>query len=99
MLDDLGATDLGCTGSPFYETPHLNRLAKDGMRFTQAYSACTVCSPTRASLMSGKYPARVGVTDFHSEISGARSTVERLQGQGRDALRPCRAHVPAAPAR
>ena len=64
MIDDLGWRDLHCTGSDFYETPNLDRLASQGIRFTNAYAACPVCSPTRASLMSGKYPARVGVTNF-----------------------------------
>lgn len=64
MIDDLGWADLGCYGSSFYETPNLDRLASQGMRFTQAYAAAPVCSPTRASMMSGKYPARVGVTQF-----------------------------------
>lgn len=64
LADDLGWTDLGCYGSDFYETPHLDRLAKDGMRFTQNYSACTVCSPTRAALLTGKYPARLHITDW-----------------------------------
>ncbi|HTL28713.1 MAG TPA: sulfatase [Tepidisphaeraceae bacterium] len=64
LCDDLGWKDLGCYGSSFYETPNLDRLAKEGMRFTQAYAACPVCSPTRASLLSGEYPARVGVTDY-----------------------------------
>ncbi|MGE0757146.1 MAG: sulfatase [Pirellulaceae bacterium] len=64
LADDLGWTDLGCYGSDLYETPHLDQLARDGMRFTQAYSACTVCSPTRASLLTGMYPARLHVTDW-----------------------------------
>ena len=64
LVDDLGWRDLGCCGSEFYETPHLDRLASEGMRFTDAYAACPVCSPTRASIMSGKYPATVGVTNF-----------------------------------
>jgi arylsulfatase A-like enzyme len=64
LIDDLGWRDLGCYGSSFYETPHLDRLAAGGMRFTDAYASCPVCSPTRASLMSGKYPARVGVTQW-----------------------------------
>jgi len=64
LIDDLGATDLGCTGSTFYETPNIDRLAARGMNFTQAYSACTVCSPTRASLLTGKYPARLHLTDW-----------------------------------
>ncbi len=60
--DDLGWADLGCYGSEFYETPHLDRLAQSGMRFTNAYATCPVCSPSRASLMTGKYPARIGMT-------------------------------------
>src|SRR6185295_4477538 len=64
LADDLGWRDLGCTGSTFYETPAIDRLASQGMRFTQAYSACNVCSPTRASLMTGKYPARLHTTNF-----------------------------------
>lgn len=64
LADDLGWTDLGCYGSDLYQTPNIDRLAQDGMRFTQAYSACTVCSPTRAALMSGEYPARLHVTDW-----------------------------------
>jgi arylsulfatase A-like enzyme len=64
LADDLGWTDLGCFGSDFYETPHIDRLAKEGMKFTQNYSACTVCSPSRSALLTGKYPARLHVTDW-----------------------------------
>jgi arylsulfatase A-like enzyme len=64
LADDLGWRDLGCTGSTFYETPAIDRLAVQGMRFTQAYAACNVCSPTRASIMTGKYPARLHTTNF-----------------------------------
>jgi arylsulfatase A-like enzyme len=64
FADDLGYKDLGCFGSSFYETPHLDALAKDGVMFTNAYAACPVCSPTRSSLMSGRYPARTKNTDF-----------------------------------
>src|SRR2546426_1653758 len=64
LADDLGWTDLSCYGSDFYETPHIDRLAREGMKFTQAYSACTVCSPTRAAILTGKYPARLRVTDW-----------------------------------
>jgi hypothetical protein len=58
LADDLGWTDLGCFGSDLYKTLNLDRLADQGMKFTQNYSACTVCSPTRAALLTGKYPAR-----------------------------------------
>lgn len=64
LVDDLGWTDLGCMGSDYYETPHIDRLAAEGMRFTSAYSACTVCSPTRAAYQTGKYPARLRITDW-----------------------------------
>jgi arylsulfatase A-like enzyme len=64
LADDLGWTDLACYGSDLHETPHLDRLASDGTRFTQSYSACTVCSPTRAALLTGKYPARLHITDW-----------------------------------
>ncbi|WP_395752183.1 sulfatase [Prosthecobacter sp.] len=64
LIDDMGWTDLGCYGSKYYETPHIDKLAQDGMRFTQAYSACTVCSPTRAAMMTGKSPARLHITDW-----------------------------------
>jgi arylsulfatase A-like enzyme len=64
LADDLGQRDLGCYGSTFYQTPNLDRLALDGMRFTDAYAACPVCSPTRASLMTGQWPQRTGITDY-----------------------------------
>jgi len=64
LADDLGWTGLGTFGSDFYETPNLDTLADKGMKFTNAYAACTVCSPTRASVMTGKYPARLRLTDF-----------------------------------
>ena len=63
-IDDLGWKDLGCQGSRYYETPNIDRLASQGVRFTDAYAACAVCSPTRAALMTGRYPARHGVTDW-----------------------------------
>jgi len=64
LADDLGWTDGGCFGSKFYETPHIDRLATQGMRFTDSYSACTVCSPSRAALLAGQYPARLHLTDY-----------------------------------
>lgn len=64
LIDDMGWADGGCFGSKFYQTPHIDALAKSGMRFTQAYAACAVCSPTRAALMTGKYPARLHITDW-----------------------------------
>jgi arylsulfatase A-like enzyme len=64
LADDLGQRDLGCYGSTFYETPNLDRMAKEGVRFTDAYAACPVCSPTRASVMTGQWPQRTGITDY-----------------------------------
>ncbi|HEV3344709.1 MAG TPA: sulfatase [Pirellulales bacterium] len=64
VVDDLGWADLHCYGSRFHRTPHLDRLAQGGRRFTQAYAACPVCSPTRAALMTGKHPARLHLTDW-----------------------------------
>jgi arylsulfatase A-like enzyme len=64
IADDLGWADLGCYGSKYHKTAHLDRLAADGMRFTQAYAAAPVCSPTRAAIMTGKHPARLGITDW-----------------------------------
>ena len=64
LVDDLGWADLTCYGSKFHKTPNLDRLAASGMRFTDAYAACPVCSPTRAAIMTGQHPARVGITDW-----------------------------------
>ena len=64
LMDDLGWRDAGCQGNSFYETPNIDRMAAEGMRFTNAYAACPVCSPTRASVMTGKYPARLRLTDW-----------------------------------
>lgn len=64
LVDDLGWTDVGCYGSSFYETPNIDALAESGVRFTDAYAACHVCSPTRASILTGKYPATINLTDW-----------------------------------
>lgn len=64
LVDDLGWIDPACYGNPFHETPNIDRLASQGMRFTDAYAACPVCSPTRASILTGRYPATVNLTDF-----------------------------------
>lgn len=70
VVDDLGQRDLGCYGSTFYETPHVDRLAREGMLFSQAYAACPVCSPTRASLLTGMWPQRTGITDYIDSSGG-----------------------------
>ena len=64
LVDDLGWSDIGCFGSRFHETPNIDRLAEEGVRFTNAYAACHVSSPTRASLMTGRYPASIRLTDW-----------------------------------
>jgi arylsulfatase A-like enzyme len=64
LADDLGQRDLGAYGSTFYETPNIDRLAKEGAKFSDAYAACPVCSPTRASILTGQWPQRTGITDY-----------------------------------
>ncbi len=83
LLDDLGWADLGCYGSAFYETPRLDALAGESMRFTDAYAAAPVCSPTRASILTGQYPARIPLTNF---IAG--------QARGRLLSAPYLHHLP-----
>jgi arylsulfatase A-like enzyme len=76
VVDDMGWKDLGVYGSDFHRTPQIDALAKDGVRFTNAYSACTVSSPTRAALMTGKYPAKLHLTDW---IEGHKMPKAKLQ--------------------
>ncbi len=64
LVDDLGWGDFGCYGAEFYETPNIDKLANQGMLFRNAYAACTVCSPSRAAILSGCYPARLHLTDW-----------------------------------
>ncbi len=70
LADDLGRPDLSGEGSTFHETPNIDRIASEGMRFENGYSTCQVCSPSRASIMTGKYPARHGITDYIGAPSG-----------------------------
>ncbi len=80
LVDDLGWSDVGCYGSDFYETPNIDRLASEGVRFTNAYAACHVCSPTRASILTGKYPARLHLTDW---LAGRKDfKFQELKGAG-----------------
>ena len=86
-IDDLGWTDLACFGSDYYETPHIDQLAGSGMKFTNAYAACAVCSPTGAAIMTGRYPARVGITDwiraqFQGGKGGGEAPTEYVGGKG-----------------
>ena len=70
VADDLGWSDLSVQGSPFYETPRIDSLATDGVRFTQGYATCQVCSPSRASLMTGQFPARLNITEWIGAAAG-----------------------------
>ena len=72
LVDDLGQKDIGIEGSTFYETPNIDKLASSGMRFTHGYATCEVCSPSRASIMLGKYPPRIGITDWIGAATGTR---------------------------
>lgn len=77
LVDDYGIKDVGIEGSTFYETPNIDQLARSGMRFTQGYAACQVCSPSRASIMTGQYPARHGITDYIGAAVGDAFAKER----------------------
>jgi len=79
LVDDLGWADVGCNGSSFHETPHIDALAASGMRFSNAYAACPVCSPTRASIMTGRHPVRVDITDWIPGSTASRSYNARFQ--------------------
>ena len=77
-VDDLGISDLACYGSDLHETPHLDKIASAGARFTSAYAAAPVCSPTRAALMTGKHPARLGMTIWHEAAAKGPNQSEPL---------------------
>jgi arylsulfatase A len=78
LIDDLGWADVGCFGSTYHKTPNIDRLAGEGMRFTDAYAACGVCSPTRASILTGKYPARLHLTDWIPGEGNAAANALRI---------------------
>jgi arylsulfatase A-like enzyme len=78
LADDLGWRDLSNEGSTFYESPHIDKIAQGGMKFTQGYAACQVCSPSRASILTGKYPTKHGITTWIGDRSG-----EAWRGSGR----------------
>ncbi|MBA2408962.1 MAG: sulfatase-like hydrolase/transferase [Gammaproteobacteria bacterium] len=88
LADDLGYGQLGCNGNLYNETPNLDRVANEGMRFSNAYAAAAVCSPTRAALMTGQHPARQGITDYLARdddhfLSPSYITInERLKSAG-----------------
>jgi len=70
LADDFGYHDLSVRGSKYYETPNIDRIANEGMIFTNGYATCQVCSPSRASIMSGRFPARHGITDWIGALTG-----------------------------
>lgn len=86
LADDYGWTDTAYNGSKFYQTPHLDRLAKAGMVFTDGYSASPVCSPTRSAIMTGKYPARLHITSHIQGASNRLHFTKVLQPNARLAL-------------
>lgn len=94
LVDDLGWMDLSCQGSDYYRTPNIDQLASEGMRFTDAYAACSVCSPTRAAVMTGRWPARLGVTDWirarfqRGDEKPTKNPTEYIGGAGRKVLCP-----------
>ena len=83
LVDDLGWADVGCNGSTFYQTPHIDSLASSGTRFTNGYAAASICSPTRASILTGRHPVRVHITDF---IPGTSNTGKFEKVEDRDNL-------------
>jgi arylsulfatase A-like enzyme len=79
LVDDMGYSDVGCFGSNYYETPQIDRLAEQGMKFTSAYAASCLCSPTRASILTGKYPGRLHITHAipilgYKRLGGGKAT-------------------------
>lgn len=87
LADDLGWAELGCYGNTFHETPHLDQLARDGVRFTQAYAAAPVCSPYRAALLTGRHPAQTGILDYlrPNSANALSTTFDTLAEQLREA--------------
>ena len=89
LVDDLGWADVGCNGSTFYQTPHIDSLATSGTRFTNGYAAASICSPTRASILTGRHPVRVNITDY---IPGTSNTGKFKKVEDRDNLAPQRGY-------
>src|SRR5262245_2192793 len=86
LADDLGAVDLGCYGADLIETPRLDRLAKESALFRQAYASAPVCSPTRAALMTGKHPARLGITIWSEGSLAGPANRKLLQAESKHDL-------------
>ena len=89
LVDDLGWADVSCFGSTFHETPNIDALAASGMKFTSGYAAASICSPTRASIMTGRHPARVDITDWipgNSVAKGGKFKFQHLDDRNNLAL-------------
>src|ERR1041385_1397883 len=86
LADDLGAVDLGCYGADLIETPRLDALAKESVLFRQAYASAPVCSPTRGALMTGKHPARLGITILAEGSLAGPQNRKLVQGESRHDL-------------
>ena len=83
VVDDLGWADLACYGSTYHQTPHIDRLASEGIRFTHSYAAAAICSPTRAAYMTGRYPVRTGITDWiRARFQGGKIPADRKKNLG-----------------
>lgn len=87
LVDDLGGMDVGAYGSRYYETPNIDQLARSGMLFTNAYAASPVCSPTRASILTGKYPARLGITTALGHVRALPPEFPRYRASGPEDLK------------
>ena len=98
LVDDMGYSDVGCYGSVFYETPNIDRLAAAGMLFTNAYAASAVCSPTRVSILTGRYPTRLGITDWIRPLAGQQWTEDQVRSASEYVVKPNRTlQTPANP--
>ena len=78
VVDDLGWSDLGCYGADLHQTPNIDNLCKDSMKFTDAYAAASICTPTRASIMTGIYPAKLHMTIWHEAANRSPPTNRAL---------------------